>query len=532
MLQVRGLAYAFPNQTTLFHSIEFTLRHERVGLVGPNGIGKTTLLHILNRELSPTEGTVIFDSRPIQLLKQNTSLSPSEEEGLGFIQVMMKVEQGTAELKEWEFLDKRWAQFASIKGQLDRWDIAHVLRLNELGEASPGMQQRLRLALAFADSSALLLLDEPSNHLDREGRAMLHRSLREHAGPCLVSSHDRSLLGEMDRIMELKADGVRMYGGPYAHFREQKEIEAAAAQKNFEHAAKELRLKKKEAQVVIERQQRASRRAEKNKDKLGLPKILLGARKRNSENTLARLKSQHEERIESSQELLATASQAYNKTRRLHVDIMSRESRQRGSLVSVRNLNHRFDSQQAWIWPDALTFDIPVGERWAIAGRNGSGKSTLLKLLEGKLLPESGHVENRSKRAECLDQNLTMLPSGLSLVQLWSDDRYIPNESLKRTIAARLGIAGDDARRNLEDMSGGQRMRAALVLLSTLAVKPDLLILDEPTNHLDIETIESLTQTIAQLGCSLIVVSHDAQFLDELALDHILDFDKKSKSRS
>lgn len=534
MLQAHSLAFAYPGEEPLFQNIHFTLGLERCGLVGPNGSGKSTLLGILSGELTPMRGSLIRDLRPIHYVPQIFDrLAEDRKSWLGpaakLLAIYASLESGSCRPEDWEYLDLHWPWLARIQAQVERWQVAHALDLSKAQELNQGTVQRLRLALAFASSDALLILDEPSNHLDQDARQILYEQMAEHRSGCLVSSHDRELLLHVDRILELTPEEMRAYGGDYRLYKEQKDFAEASRKATWEDSRRALKKAQRQAREVLEAQARKSRRAHQTREKTGLPKILLGARKRSAQNTEARLQKQHEEKVGTKAEDLRTAAANYWKKPELHVDLQGVKPATQRTLLSVRALNHRFAPDTPLLWKEALNFEFYAGDRWAIRGRNGSGKSTLLHLLTGQTPPAEGSIHSRLRSYLVLDQELAILPAGISLMSLWEDPRYASDVSFKRTIAGRLGLGASLIAKPFEQLSGGQRMRAALVLCSIVIDKPELIVLDEPSNHLDLETLQCLTETLLALPCSLLVVSHDQHFLEELDLDLVLDLDQVLK---
>ncbi|WP_439956695.1 ATP-binding cassette domain-containing protein [Oligoflexus tunisiensis] len=235
-----------------------------------------------------------------------------------------------------------------------------------------------------------------------------------------------------------------------------------------------------------------------------------------AELTTAKLQSRHEEKIGDLESRLQEKAGKLIHSTELHLDVKAVRRPGDRPILSLQKVQHRWS--EADLWGEPLYLQLGAGEHLAIVGANGSGKSTLLQIIMGRIEPASGQVERRFREAFLLDQDLSLLPRHQSLLEIWQDPLHVRDEGLRRTIAARLGLKAREAGTPLEQLSGGQRLRAALVLLATREVPPDLILLDEPSNHLDLNALDCLVTTLRALPSSLIVVTHDFRFLEDLSV--------------
>lgn len=524
MYQLRGLSFAFAGEELLFQSLNLSFADERSGLLGPNGAGKSTLLRIIAGALAPTQGQLLPDDRPLLYLPQNW-----QDEGLSLAAFLgpagrlllaaQRIARDEAQPEDWTLCEDRWSEIERCEQQRERWGVASYDLNESAATLSGGTLQRLRLALAFAKSATWLLLDEPSHHLDSGGRELLIEAMERHPAGVLLASHDRQLLESMDRILALEAGSIKIYGGPYSHYRAEKSGQEAALAASLDAAERELRRAQRIARSSSERQTQRSARGKAKGEKGGIPRIALGLMARNAQKTEARIRTQHEDKTKRLTDKRDALAAQHVQRESVHVDLGGERPLGQHTLVAVRNLNFSYAGDENWLWPEDLNLDLFPGERLAILGPNGVGKSTLLRLILGLLSPGRGAVVNRSRRSLYLDQSLSHLPAQACLDALWREGHYLLDEGQRRTIAARLGLRGKKVFQDFASMSGGERMRAALVLIATDVEKPDLILLDEPSHHLDLDTQEALTETLNQLPCSMILVNHDPYFREDLRVN-------------
>ena len=336
-------------------------------------------------------------------------------------------------------------------------------------------------------------------------------------------SHDRSLLRAMDRIAELSERGLRMHGGGYDFYRQAMEAETAAFREAAESAEARLRRADRDRREAMERQAKRSVRAAARAPDMGLPKLLLGMRKRNAEATGAKLGRVHAERVEAGREALREAASRMRESHAVDVDLENAGPPARKTCMTIQGVNHAFERGRP-LWAEPLDFTIRGGERVALAGANGSGKSALLRMLLGRLVPDTGRVVPGTGRIGFLDQDAGGMDPGKTVLENlreWARPG-IPEHELRIRLG-RFRFRDQDAFKRVSVLSGGERMRARLACMLAGDNSPDLLLLDEPTNNLDFEAIEALESALAAFPGALLVVSHDGDFLANIRIGRTLE---------
>jgi ATPase subunit of ABC transporter with duplicated ATPase domains len=381
---------------------------------------------------------------------------------------------------------------------------------------SGGQATRAGLARLLIARPDVLLLDEPTNNLDIEAKGMVARVLARWRGGAVVVSHDRSLLRGMDRIVELSSLGARSYGGGWDLYAERKALEAEAAQRDLDHAERDVRRVAREAQVARERKDRRDAAGKRFADRGGTPKIVLGAMAERAENSGAREGKLAEKLTAQAVEAKASAEARVERARTLGFDLPSSGLPEGRSVLAFDDIG--------FAWPDGarvidgLSFRITGPERVAISGPNGAGKTTLIRLAVGDLTPTAGEVRLGVPVA-LLDQRAALLADRETILENFRrlNPAASPNDA--HAALARFLFRNTAAHQVAGTLSGGERLRAALACVLSAAAPPQLLILDEPTNHLDLTSIEAVEAALSGYDGALLVVSHDADFLAAVGVD-------------
>nr|WP_246328889.1 ABC-F family ATP-binding cassette domain-containing protein [Brevundimonas lenta] len=495
---------------------------ERTGLVGRNGVGKTTLLRLIAGLAEPADG-VVARAGSVAWLEQRREPAPGETvaDALGVtgpLAVIARVLAG--EGGEDDLAEADWTLEARMAEALEAVGLADLEPGREVASLSGGEQTRLRLAGLLLDPPDLLLLDEPTNHLDREGRALVAEVLGRWPGGVVVVSHDRELLRRMDRIVELSSLGAATYGGNYDLYAERKTAERTAAERDLDVAGREAARVAREGQKAVEKKARRDKAGRAFAAKKSEPKILLGAMAERAENSGARENRLAEKRAAEAEADLDAARERVERVRALDIPMPS-TGLAAGKTVLVLD-------EGAWDAPDGRRIVGPVSlrvtgpERVAVTGANGSGKSTLLNLAVGDLAATSGRVE-RPVAAALLDQEAALLRPDETLVEAYRRINPEATANDAHAALARFLFRNTAAQRLAGTLSGGERLRAALACVMTGARPPQLLILDEPTNHLDLDSIAAVEAALRAYDGALVVVSHDADFLEAIGVERRIE---------
>ncbi|WP_029029763.1 ABC-F family ATP-binding cassette domain-containing protein [Salinarimonas rosea] len=520
-ISLSNLSFATPRGEAVLTALNLDLGGELTGIVGRNGTGKTTLLRLVAGELPPTSGSVRV-SGTLGVLRQEV---PASDAGtiadlLGTatqLALIDRAERGEAGIDELAQAD--WTLPGRIEIALARCGLAMDPR-TPLARLSGGERTRAGLAaLVFADPD-FLLLDEPTNNLDEDGRRAVIELLRSWRKGALVASHDRTLLGHMDAIVELTSLGASRYGGGYEAFRTAKDAALDAARRDLADAEKAIAETRRKARQVAERKARKDGAGHRSRAKAGQPKILLDAAKERSEASGGANTRLRDARLEEALTAGAAARERIEVLQPLRMDLPSTGLARNRVVLQLEGVRAGHDPDRPAIADLALTLTGP--ERLAVVGPNGSGKTTLLQVVTGALAPLAGRVEMRVPFA-LLDQHVHLLDPDLSLRENFRRLDPHADETGCRAALARFGFRADDGLRRAGDLSGGEWLRAGLACTLGRSEPPALLVLDEPTNHLDLDATEALEAALASYDGALIVVSHDETFLARAAIDRTLE---------
>lgn len=486
IIVVRELSYHLPNGRDIFSELNFSLDASLTALVGSNGVGKTILGRLLAGDLVPTGGTVRREG-PVTLVRQREL--PDD----------ITVEEYLATAPEW-----------SLQGARLLHGIDHAASCRTL---SGGEWMRVRLARAL--TGGFLVLDEPTNDLDRSGRETIEQILRSHRGGALLISHDRELLSSCSRVMELSNRGLTMFGGDWQSYEEARDAERDRHGQALDRAKRERDRHVARQSELQQRQAKRERRGRAAAARGGTPTILLGARKRRAQETTGRHEAAALERAQAAVRDVHIALSEIKNDAVMSADVAGCEIPAQKLVAEARDFNIRIGD---WLYDDDLTFSWRGNVRVALRGDNGAGKSTLLRALMGSDLETRGTFRRGELIALAIDQPLSRLDPTRSVfdnVSAYSGR----SDSELRTGLSHFLFAGDAVFQRVGELSGGERLRAALAQGFLAQQRPELVVLDEPTNNLDLRNIEFLENVMRHFHGAVIVVSHDERFLERCQLD-------------
>lgn len=514
-ISLSDLTWSTPEGRTLFSNLDLNFDAGRTGLVGRNGVGKTTLLHLISGALTPRSGEISVNGT-LGLLRQTVQVGPDETIADRFgatraIALLLRAERGEASIDELSSAD--WTLETRLISALARvgLDMRPETLLNTL---SGGQRTRVSLAaLVFAEPD-FILLDEPTNNLDRDGRLAVIDLLSKWRKGAIVVSHDRELLETMDAIVEVTSLGATRYGGNWSHYRERQALRLSAAQRDLLDAERRVMQIDQRAQAAVERKARKDGVGQRNGARGGTPRIALGGLKNRSEATGGNNARLAERRRTQALDDAAAARKRIEILQPLSVNIPT-------TGLSVGKMILRMDNVTAGYKPGHpvirnLSLSIVGPERIAVVGPNGSGKTTLLALVTKRLRPWSGTVRTLVEFA-LLDQQVSLLDPSTSIRENYRRLNPGLDENACRAALARFMFRADAALQIVSTLSGGQMLRAGLACVLS-GNPPPLLVLDEPTNHLDIDSIEAVQAGLQAYDGALLVVSHDAAFLDAIQI--------------
>ncbi|HEX8048539.1 ABC-F family ATP-binding cassette domain-containing protein [Rhizobium sp.] len=481
-------------------------RGESVGLVGPNGAGKTTLFRMITGQELPDEGQVSAD-KGITIGYFNQDVG--EMEGRSAVSEVMEgagpVSVVAAELRELEaaMIDpdqaddmdgiiERYGELQARYEELDGYALEGRAREvlaglsfteemmdGDVGALSGGWKMRVALARILLMRPDVMLLDEPSNHLDLESLIWLEEFLKGYEGALLMTSHDREFMNRIvTKIIEIDAGSLTSYSGDYEFYEQQRAQNEKQQQAQFERQQAMLA---KEIKFIERFKARAS----------------------------------HASQVQSRVKKLEKIDRVEPPKRRQTVAFEFQPAPRSGEdVVNLKNVHKKYGSRVIY---EGLDFMVRRKERWCIMGINGAGKSTLLKLVAGSTTPDEGSVALGAsvKMGYFAQHAMDLLDGERTVFQQLEHDFPQAGQGSLRALAGCFGFSGDDVEKKCRVLSGGEKAR--LVMAIMLFNPPNLLVLDEPTNHLDLDTKEMLIKALSQYEGTMLFVSHDRHFLAALS---------------
>ncbi len=502
LLSAESISKTFADKV-IFKNISFSIKSgDRIGLVGKNGVGKTTIFETIFGHITPDTGTVskpkscrmeyvlqetsrflelsLFDfvisarrelvemKNEIAELEHHVSVNPEEKlsiERLGRLQHQFEIEGGFNLENE----------VTAILHGLGFDESRHNERLQNF---SGGEKNRAALGRILAGKGNLLLLDEPTNHLDIESTAWLEKFLSESDKACIIVSHDRAFLNAtVDYVWELSHGRLDTYTGGFEKYLNERGARRQQQQHKYIHQRQEIER--------IEEYVRRNMAGQKTKQ--------------------AQSKLKYLQRIKRIEAVKSDESKTSI--------TMKSSGRSFAHVLSAADASFGYGDN---IVLEGVKFDLYRGDKVALLGRNGSGKTTLLKALIGELAPTGGEIKIGSKvDVAYFDQELENLNGELTVLQsIWELEPQAEAGAM-RSYLARFGFSGDEPLNKVSSLSGGEKTKLSLALL--LYHPANFIILDEPTNHLDLDSREALEEALLNYDGTCLIVSHDRYFLDKVA---------------
>lgn len=510
-LSVRNLTMTFIERN-LFTDVSFDIENnDKVGFIGANGVGKTTLFKILNGEISPTSGTVTFEKNTrVGYMEQHACNNP-------------RIDVYNELLSVFDFLDDMEKEISAVTNDIDNknGDLnelverqTHLIESFEnlggltyksrtrsallglgfkesdftmpVGSLSGGQRSKLCLAKLLLSQSNMLLLDEPTNHLDIGSVNWLEGFLRDFKGAMIIISHDRYFLDKVtNKTIELEHNRTMCYKGAYSEFIEKKKAYNESLKNKYENDIKEI----KRIEGIVEQQKRWGR-----------------------EHNFITAASKQKEADRIKAQLVTPDSEL--ETMHMHFEPKCESG---NDVLICRGLAKSFGEKHLF---KNVDIHIRKGERVFILGANGCGKTTLFKILTGKCPQNSGEYDYGANVQvgyfDQMQQNLDL--SKTAIDEVWDAFPNMTQTEVRCAMASFL-FKGEEVFKPLSKMSGGERARISLLKL--MLKGGNFLLLDEPTNHLDSSSREELENTLKEYGGTLLIISHDRYFINKLA-DRVL----------
>ena len=506
MIRIENISKSNSHRILYMEASAALNRGERIGLVGPNGAGKTTLFRLITGEELPDEGQVTVEKGlTIGYFDQDVgemagrSAVAEVMEGAGPVSAVA-AELRTLEaamsdpdrLDEMDAIIERYGEVQARYEELDGYALegrarevlaglsfSQEMMDGDVAKLSGGWKMRVALARILLMRPDVMLLDEPSNHLDLESLIWLEDFLKGYDGALLMTSHDREFMNRIvTKIIEIDAGALTSYSGDYGFYEEQRALNEKQQQAQFERQQAMLA---KEIKFIERFKARAS----------------------------------HASQVQSRVKKLDKIDRVEPPRRRQTVAFDFPPAPRSGEdVVNLKNVHKAYGSRTIY---DGLDFMVRRRERWCIMGVNGAGKSTLLKLVTGTTTPDKGNVSlGASVKLGYFAQHSMDLLDGDSTILQWLEERFPKaGQAPLRALAGCFGFSGDDVEKRCRVLSGGEKAR--LVMAAMLFDPPNFLVLDEPTNHLDLDTKEMLIKALSAYEGTMLFVSHDRRFLSALS---------------
>ena len=506
MIRLDNVSKQVGHQILFIEASAALQKGEKIGLVGPNGAGKTTLFRMISGQELPDEGQVSLDrgitigyfSQDVGEMSGRSAVAEVMD-GAGPVSVvageLRELEAAMADPDRADDMDEIIARYGEVQHRFEELDgyaldgrarealsgsgFSQEMMEGDVGALSGGWKMRVALARILLMRPDVMLLDEPSNHLDLESLIWLEQFLKGYEGALLMTSHDREFINRIiNKVVEIDGGTLTTYSGNYEFYEQQRALNEKQQQAQFERQQAMLA---KEIKFIERFKARASHAAQVQSRVKKLDKI---------------------ERVEPPKRRQTVAFEFLPAPR-------SGED-----VVSLKNVHKGYGSRSIY---QGLDFMIRRKERWCVMGINGAGKSTLLKLVAGSAEPDDGTVAvGGSVKMGYFAQHAMDLLDGERTVFQWLEDSFPQaGQGSLRALAGCFGFSGDDVEKKCRVLSGGEKAR--LVMAQMLFDPPNFLVLDEPTNHLDLATKEMLINALSEFEGTMLFVSHDRHFLAALS---------------
>lgn len=526
IVDIQNFTYEHPDREVLFRNINLQIvEGQKIALIGRNGTGKTTLLKAISNYSKYPEIKVSTEPYNIpQHLEMYDDWTVSQTLGIeNKIRALNAISAGDTSQENFDILDDDWDIESKAAIALSYWNMESANPNTLMKELSGGEKVKIFLAGILLHQPKLVLLDEPTNHLDYYSREKLYTWIEDTSATLLIVSHDRYLLNLLTDMYELTEKGINFYPGNYDAYEEQKEAEQDTLLKQLDSQRQELKKAKKIQQVVVERRQKIESRGKGQTAKKSIPRIVANARKGAAEQTSSNLADKHSKKIAGIGQSIQQLKEGIDNTQNLRFSVADSQLHKGKILAEATGINYKYGENN--IWNNNLDFVILSGDRTKLKGKNGSGKSTLIKLTTGQYTVTEGKLKLADFDFLYLDQSYSLINDSKTVyeqAQQYNND--MPESEVKRFLT-HSQFFSDTWDKPCSVLSGGEKMKLSLCFLVIANKAPDMLILDEPTNNLDISSMEVLIKAVKDYSGSLIVVSHDKYFTDQVGLDKEIDLD-------
>ena len=521
VFQIHTISFNLAQGDQLFHNLSWSLNAHRSALIGRNGVGKSVLVNLIRGKLSPTQGSITchknigyFDQQHDEVAP-NSTLSIAAYLGLSTpLLALEAIANGSCDPDDFATVGDNWllaqhlsAQLSALNIPSDYWQHCNTL--------SGGQLARLKLWQLFNANYSALILDEPSNHLDLQAKQWLNEQIDAFDGPILIVTHDPLLLKHIPYIYELTPHGLTSFSGHYDDFIAATKRATQVLAQQISHVKKQQRKLQLETQKNHEKAQQRAAKGKALRKRGSQAKVLLDAKKdqatANSKRQKASVQQQQVKLSDTANTLLAKQIQPEH----THFSLQTLATHNRKAIVRALQLTLPYGTNAA------IDLVVCEGEKWHISGGNGTGKTTLFNILQRKTAAISGTLQLNSA-VFCLDQHYQLLALNRSVLDNLTD--FCPTLSTceARTLLAGIGFKAEHVYITADKISGGQKMKLAMLIVSHQPNRP-ILLLDEPDNHLDTASKQHLAAALYDYKGAILLISHDPMFIEQVGVDCTLN---------
>lgn len=526
-ITLNNVSYFEDHFPVRFNELNLSFEKVKYGVVGQNGVGKTTLLRLLLNELTPTSGSIQRTGQILNVPQNHASIeeNASVSDVLAvspILEALNRIKNGSVSESDFEITAEQWDIESRLQDALKHFSLWPIDLQKPFHQLSGGQKTNVLLAKTLIFPADFFIFDEPTNNLDRESRQILYQYVTDSKQGMIIVSHDRMLLNQCEKIVEITTKGIEVYGGDYDFYEKQKSLKIQALNQEIQARTEILTKAKQTVQTRMERHQQNEAKGRKGKiaqikAKNSYDKIEMNSKKGQSEKTNRRIRLQVSRKLDAISEELMEARSQLEIAEKLDVCLSSTAVPNAKTVLKIENLCFSYLNNAPLIHDFNLHLIGPA--RIAIEGPNGSGKSTLIKLIRGLLIPDTGTITLGINAIAYLDQTVSFLNPDETIVENFLRLNLEANPFDAYSALASFKFRNVDAEKIVKNLSGGERMRAGLAVSLMSTPAPQLIILDEPTNHLDLDAIKAIEMALQQYQGVVLAVSHDTVFLDNININ-------------
>lgn len=517
MIDIKNLSYSLPNGIKLINNLSFCLNDQKkVALIGPNGIGKSTLIKIIMNEIEPNNGKITKNNL-------NIAYMPQQFNKLNFNTIadvfnlekqvisITKVDKNNADTVDYINLEGFWDCVEVISKKLDFFNLKFN-PLQKFSNLSGGEKVKVILSSIIKKETNFLILDEPTNNMDNDGKVVFYDFVKNFEFGLLLISHDRELLDLVNEIYEIRKLGsgnteIYNYGCNFSKYIDLKKLENISIERKYN--VEERKLEKQKQQIIKNKEIRSKkvRQGIKNAKNKRYTKTAYDFKINKSEKKQGKLSNRDNKNLDKINMSIKSITNVMERKNEIYFKLDDHSNIYDKIIFQLNNFDFSYHDKQIF---KNFNFVIRSTSRIAINGKNGSGKSTLLKIIAKNF---NGNFAFLDQEQNFLDNSKTILENIIHYTRL--------NNLEARNVLAQFAFRTDSVDKKVDNISGGERIRLAISCV--LSKNPDLLLMDEPTNNLDLDSISILENILKQYKKALVLVSHDKTFIKNININDFVN---------